>query len=595
MGRKEARARVQRDMVMPTTGPGLQAFRFDDPRQERIHQRLQLIGPEPAVCYRDACRLVAASPSLEMRGHLVVHLLRTIERALHQAFEPVSGHRERLMTPGGSEERSRTDDILGILHSLDIPVTAPMAQEWLRLALAHPGQEDSACHECWHQMQAILDAILERFETRYADTFHLLDELLAKASPSEDDAASLQECVSDRFITHGYFFDRLVSPAWLVLLREKGFFAHPLGPELTYLARMATSEVISVRETVAEIVVQTAGTAPVGVVGTLADVVLALPARMAALWVQQHIRWIEQQQRLPQSLPAKLGSLITHLSQGGEADIALALMQVLLALFPSSSTPVASDEQPIYRAIPEPRARIDLWNYAQVLRDHVPDLVSVARADTLLLLCDLLQAAVRLSRFQEEPEGPEDYSYLWRPAIEEHPQNRRLGLRELLVSAVRDAAEHIAMGNPAHVPALVQQFESRSWHIFHRLSLHLLRRVPQEATDVIAARLTDRTYFDLPGLRHEYALLAGERFPHLSPNEQATILDWIAVGPSCQVSTSASTPNAREARLGKIWRLNRLAPIRDALPPEWRQQYETWVREVGEPEHPEFVAYYAGS
>ncbi|MGH8058925.1 MAG: hypothetical protein ACREOH_17095, partial [Candidatus Entotheonellia bacterium] len=543
---------------MPTTGPGLQAFRFDDPCQERIHRRLQLIGPAPAACYRDACRLMAASPALETQGHLVVHLLRTLERALHEAFEPMSEHRQRLMTPAESGERPRTDDILGILHGLDIPVTAPVAQEWLRLALAHPGPEDGACHECWHQMQAILDAILERFETRYADTLHLLDELLAKASPSEDDAASLQEFVTDRCITHGYFFNRLVSPAWLVLLREKGFFAHPLGPELTYLARMATSEAISVRETVAEIIVQVAGTAPVGVVGTLADVALALPPRMAARWVQQHIRWIEQQQRLPHSLPAKLGNLITHLSRGGEADMALALMQVLLALFPSSLTPVVADEQPIYRAFPEPRARFDLWSYAQVLRDHVPDLVSVARADTLLLVCDLLQAAIRLSRPQEEPEGPEDHSYLWRPAVEEHPQNRRLGLRELLVSAVRDAAEHIATGNPAHVPALVQQFESRSWRIFHRLSLHLLRRVPQEAMDLIAARLTDRTHFDLPDLRHEYALLAGEHFPHLSPKEQATILDWIAAGPSCQASAGASTPNAREARLGKIWRLNRL-------------------------------------
>ncbi len=499
------------------------------------------------------------------------------------------------MTPGESGERSRTDDILGILQGLDIPVTALTAQEWLRLALAHPVPEDSACHECWQQMQAILDTILERFESQYADTFQRLDELLGKASPGEDDAASLQEAVSARFITYSYFFDRLVSPAWLVLLREKGFFTHPLGPELTYLARMATSEAIAVRETVAEIVVQAADTTPVGVLSTLAEIALALPAPMAAHWVRGHLRWIEQQQRLPQALPAKLGSLVTHLSRGGQADTALALMQVLLALFPSSATPVVGDEQPMYRAFPEPRARFDLWHYAQILRDHVPDLVSVAQADTLLLLCDLLQAAIRLSRPPQEPEGPGDYSYLWRPAIEEHPQNRRLGLRELLVSAVRDAAEHIGMGNPAHVPTPVQQFESRSWPIFHRLSLHLLRRVPQEARDLIAARLTDRTRFDLPDVRHEYALLVGEHFPHLAPTEQTTILDWIAAGPSCPASTGTSTPDAREARLGKIWRLNRLAPIRDALPPEWRQRYETWVREVGEPEHPEFVAFYAGS
>lgn len=59
----------------PHTQP---AFRFQDPRQERIFRGLRLVGPGPASFYRDACQLMAAEPLLESSAHLVAHLLREI-------------------------------------------------------------------------------------------------------------------------------------------------------------------------------------------------------------------------------------------------------------------------------------------------------------------------------------------------------------------------------------------------------------------------------------------------------------------------------------------------------------------------------------
>ena len=47
-------------------------------------------------------------------------------------------------------------------------------------------------------------------------------------------------------------------------------------------------------------------------------------------------------------------------------------------------------------------------------------------------------------------------------------------------------------------------------------------------------------------------------------------------------------------RTAKIRKLQRLQPIYDSLPAEWRAKYDQWVREVGvEPEHPEFVTYHS--
>ncbi len=52
------------------------AFRFTDPRQDRIHRHLELVGPGPVAFCRDICRL------------LIAHLLREIESAIRDDLLP---------------------------------------------------------------------------------------------------------------------------------------------------------------------------------------------------------------------------------------------------------------------------------------------------------------------------------------------------------------------------------------------------------------------------------------------------------------------------------------------------------------------------
>ena len=72
------------ERLSPTAIP----FRFEDPRQERIHRRLLLVGPGPAAFYRDACRLMNQDHGLQSASHLVAHLLRDTESALRDVLEP---------------------------------------------------------------------------------------------------------------------------------------------------------------------------------------------------------------------------------------------------------------------------------------------------------------------------------------------------------------------------------------------------------------------------------------------------------------------------------------------------------------------------
>src|SRR5207245_3442121 len=141
---------------------------------------------------------------------------------------------------------------------------------------------------------------------------------------------------------------------------------------------------------------------------------------------------------------------------------------------------------------PEPAAHFDVWHYEQVLKKRLDALVDAAGLGAVALFCDLLESAVELSRQGAADDVNDDYSWIWRPAIEEHEQNRRETVKTLLVSAVRDAVERVGAREPRTVGELVLLLEQRRWRIFHRIALHLLRRYPEHAKSIVEQRFTNR-------------------------------------------------------------------------------------------------------
>jgi hypothetical protein len=406
-----------------------------------------------------------------------------------------------------------------------------------------------------------------------------------------------------------YFFDRLKNPAWLEPLGKLGFFKRPPAPakgdtkgtvgfapwpESRYLARMAT--IPEAQGKVCEIALAVPETDNVRVHEDLTDVALALPPSLANSFVSKAKRWLESPYQM--LLPEKLGALVTHLARGGKAEAALDLARALLAVLPDPRSADATALPEEMRFPPEPTARFDVWRYEQILKGHLGELVDAAGISAFVMVCDLLETAIDLSRRRAEGSPPEDYSWIWRPAIEEHEQNRRETIKTLLVSAVRDAAERLAARAPDAVPELVRSLEARSWLVFHRIALHVLRRYPDTAKALVEQRFTSRALFDDPRVRHEYVLLAAEALRRVSDRTRQTFLGWIDAGPGLEAfraryreEKGIELSNEDAQRYGKIWRRDRLAPLLEALPPEWRQRCEELVREVGEPEHPEFAAY----
>lgn len=407
----------------------------------------------------------------------------------------------------------------------------------------------------------------------FYDRLNIIDEVIARGPEFCDLSQEVDPyLLEDASIN--YFFDKLQDPAWLDLLIRAGKFrkapdpikdvkkgtaAFPPWPESRYLARMAAYE----PNTVLEVILQLPNTENIRIHEDIADAALAMPANLAAKLISKAIIWFESQSQL--LLPEKLGKLIPHLAQGDQVEEALHLTRSLLAISPDPIMPS------------EPKARFDDWYYEQILVKHIPDLVKVARERALTLVCDLLYDAISIS-IDKKDDKKSDYSYIWRPAIEDHSQNQPHGLKSMLVSAVRDAAESLMDKNGE---AILEVVEVRPFKVFQRIGLHLRRKWPKADIEGTASLAIDLTVFDDIDLHREYFHLLHEQFDNFSPKIRQAYLALVTKGPD----------QGDDERYMRHWRYAKLWPIHEFLDPNWREQFHALNNEFGDLEHPDFHSY----
>jgi hypothetical protein len=437
-----------------------------------------------------------------------------------------------------------------------------------------------------------------------------IDELIAAGPEHVEYTADLEQNLNNLQIQR-YFFTQLQSPQWIEPLFRAGAFntvlepvkdansiAFPFWAPADYLMRMATLS----PELVTEVALSIPSTQNLRIHDSLATAMISVPAKLASTWASKEARWLSIQQNVSLSLPTTLGKLMQHLASQGEAAAALNLAAPLLAVLDASLENSDNAQLKLITRLREPRTRIGLWEYEQILAKNMPVVTLAAGLDTLHLLCDLLDHAIVASDLRGSEIRPNDMSRIWRPAIEDHAQNINRGIKPLLVTGVRDAAEQIARANPKSVPLLTDTLDARSqsWTVFRRISLHLLRLFSDSTAPLIRNHLLDRASFDDLELLHEYFLLMQKCFRDLSDGDQEQILKWIESGPilnteqlkNWESNIRRSVTEADKRAFTREWQREHLAPIADQLPEKWKALYAELLREEEAPPHPEFSTYY---
>ena len=422
--------------------------------------------------------------------------------------------------------------------------------------------------------------------------------------PSESELAEV-EALAIRPENRRYFFDRLENPGWVSPLAQRGYFGeppeaipsdeaghmrYPPWPEGRYLARVAPEA----PDDVAEVLSGLPQSSNPAVTRIILEALDTLPDEQFGQLAARVVEWV--------AAPGvgffddQAASAVARLFRGGFVEEGLSAGMVLLALESRTTSAQQAAEEGSVPYSTEPVGRCSPWEYERAVAEILPDLVDAARSEGLALLSSLLDDSIRLSRSQGEPPDDDIYSYIWRPAIEDHPQNTDHGIRSIVVSAVRDAAVMFAAAGDEELEATVRRLEAGST-LHRRIALHVLANTSGGA-HMVSERVADRGLFEDPGMLHEYAGLLRQRFGDADPEACRSYLTWVLAGPEVEQlrqrwADLAGSPPSEEDLAGYVghWQRDRLSFVSDRLPDDVADIYRGLIERFGEPEHPDFSSW----
>jgi len=582
-------------------------FRFADARQERVYRLLLQLGPGPAALYKDACVLRSQADPLESTSHLVNHLLREANSGIRDVIE-AAVHVSTPLPPKRSIE-NRNIVVIGILaRELGFEQDSGIPELWLRVGsfaevthrdkLAPPRPVNTEGRRAWDDYDALLDTILPRFIERFAAAFYpLMAELAQRERPTSEDVKTFLGRVPQNPVTLEYFCQRAAT-GWLVPLRGNGFFKHPQPverdegadavsyiwwPPSRYLARIAGEP--NMARDVADTILGLPRTDNFRVYVDCAEAALKLPPAMAAELAPKVNGWLEVTDS--HLLPARLGNLMVHLAHGEEITAALEVERALLRLLPTSE-PILLGEG----TRTDVRSRFDPWEYGEIVREHVPQVIEAAGLAGLDTLCELLEEAAQHLRTEQDGQVRLLSSLYWLDAVgvQEHYHGMRGEEKRVLVEVIRDGATSLLESGTATVQEVIEVLARFQNGIFTRLTLHLLGEHGENQREIMARYLLDGGLFESREAGEDYRQLLHERFALLDVSERDTILTWIQEGPppgwveAVFRNWDGREPTLEEEReYIRRWQRDRLALIQEHLEEDSLALYDELVQEFGEP------------
>jgi hypothetical protein len=390
--------------------------------------------------------------------------------------------------------------------------------------------------------------------------------------PSEADVQRALELLSQS-ANYQYFFDKLNSPDWISPLADRGFFKNPPPPiregttirlpfwvESRYLARMAAEDpdlVMSIIRTIPE-------TENTRVHEDVIDAACRMPARLAAALTDRIEQFIDNPHQY--LLPEKVTQLIIHLADGGELVAAVRLARALLKPHHPESEEIEGHILPV-----DPRPRFSHPEYGDVL-DCVLSAVGTANPEAAYRLAtDLLEDV--LSGGEPDIDRSADFSYMWRPTIEDaSPGRRHRDMRDDLITAVREAANDERID----VRAVVDDLDARRWPVFQRLALHALTTRASSVPDLVLGRARQIDRLGDPAQRYEYTRLLREALSLTDAEGREELLDLVLAAEDQGNTASADDKVRQDYRLGGT-----LAALGAALPARGRERLDQLLGELG--------------
>jgi hypothetical protein len=233
--------------------------------------------------------------------------------------------------------------------------------------------------------------------------------------------------------------------------------------------------------------------------------------------------------------------------------------------------------------------RIEFFYFKEMLKKDLPELMNNCPIQILTVIEKRLKEAIWIN-LKEETAGY-DGSSVWRPAIEDNPQNwEHDNIRDILAVALRDALEVLCQKDLKKINEIIERYLKEPYPVFKRLAIHTVR-MNSSLDSFVKIVLMDREKPDDHEIFHEFALLLKDKFNHLSDVEKIQFLEWIINGPERK---SLDRSGEETIPYQKHWQYRRLYLLRSYLEQDGAlEKYLSFLhqleKELGGIETPEFL------
>ena len=538
------------------------------PIQQRIYKKLADIDPKLARMYEGGLRVLLDETNPE-RVPLSAHAIRESTMHLSNMGKIFLSQEEEDAAKGQRSSNARQLEKLFDPMGGVSGIGPTLYDIWNRdfqngffVKVAHHAYEVSLDDYCEKLSQ------YENFLDRYVlpsqvEVYRRFDEFIIKG-PEYVSVDELRAVISRNVESYRYFFKK-ADVRWLGYLQQNKFLP-PRWEVADFLARIAPDASDDVMAIIG------------GLVTDKTD------------WATRK-GLIDAAAKMPPNLARRIVDKIDREQWLGEpyADWLVYSIDPLIGVFIASS--LHADAARLISLLarrPDGEPTMKSYHLQKVLK-RISAVPAPELAPYIRVMVDALSDAVS----RERPEKDDDFSCMWRPAVEEHEQNWRHGdPRDLLVTAVRDAlvrhAEHLHSSSSSDAAAIVENLlkSDPPRTVFTRLRLHLYREHVADYMPRIEAAVTQ--FFDTTDTWHEYFLLLAKMFPQLSEETRTRYFQMVDRGP---IQPPDGIPDERHR---ERWKARKLAPIVEHLSPAIIERYGATVEEARTIPHPDLLSYHSG-
>ena len=424
--------------------------------------------------------------------------------------------------------------------------------------------------------------------TPYYDSTTQISWIARMRNPQNSDLKKVEKLIRGSTQLYNNFFIHAGSD-WLPMLEKDGKYfkydssktakneprSYSALPEFAYLARTAASKPFEVKKIILNIKISKKYYKQNSqVIWHLVSAGIAMPPECAKEVAQKSIseKWYCAK---PALHVQKLAELMVHVAK---IDIATSLDMCYHLL----DVTVESDEQLgmlasriRYREI---QGFVEYHYYEEIIEKYIPQLANMDNDAVLQTICAKLKKSIDIKNKFEldsvELQKQQDSSTIWRPAIEDHGQNRP-GIQSLLVGCIRNLlikSEKLGIENLRASMSIIALYE---YPIFRRIEMYIYARNPEYFFDTINKIVVE--YFDKSYFKHEYYNMIKTCYVYLTASNKKLLLNSISRGPA----RSERIANDEEYEEYKMqWRLAKLDPIIEHLP-EYKNEYDSLVKKYG--------------